>query len=268
MDDEQPLSGGNTTVVVRVGDTVRRPIGPWTPAVHAVLDHLESVGFTGAPRVLGIDDTDREILEYVDGEAGTLDDASPLLPWFRTPEACHAIGAWIRGFQSAQAGLVLDASLPWRRSPGARLRPGQVLVHHDAAPYNTVLRPDGSIVVIDWDFMRPGDPVEDLAWAAWRWAPLMAGTRWYTEYGVAPDEDVTARQGAHLLALLEGYRPSVSQRRSLAQAITRQMLGHAADIDDMARHDPAFARLVERGIARSARDDAAWWTTVADRLLR
>ena len=53
---EIPLIGGNTSTVVRVGDTVRRNVGPWTPAVHALLRHLEYVGFTGAPRVLGIDD--------------------------------------------------------------------------------------------------------------------------------------------------------------------------------------------------------------------
>ena len=53
---ETPLRGGNmSSGVVRVGDTVRRPAGPWTPAVHALLDHLHSVGFRGAPRPLGLD---------------------------------------------------------------------------------------------------------------------------------------------------------------------------------------------------------------------
>jgi len=41
--------------VVRIGDTVRRPVGPHSPLVHALLAHLESVGFEGAPRFLGID---------------------------------------------------------------------------------------------------------------------------------------------------------------------------------------------------------------------
>ncbi|BCJ57962.1 hypothetical protein Jiend_13840 [Micromonospora endophytica] len=46
---EIPLHGGNVSTVVRVGDTVRRNVGPWTPSVHALLRHLEYVGFTGAP---------------------------------------------------------------------------------------------------------------------------------------------------------------------------------------------------------------------------
>ena len=47
--------GGLISTVTRVGDTVRRGTGPWTPAVHALLRHLEGVGFDGAPMVLGID---------------------------------------------------------------------------------------------------------------------------------------------------------------------------------------------------------------------
>jgi hypothetical protein len=53
--------------VVRVGDTVRRPAGPWTPAVHALLTHLHEVGFGGAPRPLGIDDRGREVLTFMPG---------------------------------------------------------------------------------------------------------------------------------------------------------------------------------------------------------
>jgi hypothetical protein len=67
-DAEIPLKGGNmNTGVVRIGDTVRRPAGPWTPAVHALLDHLHGVGFPGAPRPLGLDEHGREILTFVPG---------------------------------------------------------------------------------------------------------------------------------------------------------------------------------------------------------
>ncbi|WP_435866505.1 hypothetical protein [Streptosporangium sandarakinum] len=53
---EIPLVDGDVTEgVVRVGDTVRRPVGPNAPLVHALLRHLEEVGFAGAPRFLGID---------------------------------------------------------------------------------------------------------------------------------------------------------------------------------------------------------------------
>ncbi len=259
MPEEEQLSGGNTTPVVRVGDTVRRPVGRWTPAVHDLLNHLAAVGFPGSPRILGIDGSGREILEFVPGEVGALSPSGPLPAWFGTPEACWAIGRWIRDFQSAQAGFVPDATKPWRRAPGSSLRPGQVIVHHDVSPYNAVRGSDGSLVVLDWDFARPGDPIEDLAWAAWRWTPLIAGSWWHVEYGVAADEDVQQRQHSNLAALLDGFEPSTRQRGMLADAVRDQMTSHASDLEDMARTDPAFADLIERDYARAARDDARWW---------
>jgi hypothetical protein len=261
MPREERLDGGNTTVVVRVGDTVRRPVGPWTPAVHDLLGHLESVGFAGAPRVLGIDDSDREVLEFVPGEVGTLSPSRPLPAWFRTPAACWQVGRWIRDFQAAQEGFAPDPDRPWRRAAGTALGPGQVIVHHDVSPYNTVRRPDGSLVVLDWDFARPGDRIEDLAWAAWRWTPLLAGSRWRAEYGVDVEEDLTQHRRENLAALLDGFGPSADQRAALPDAITRQMVSHATDLEDMARSDEAFADLVERDYARAARADAQWWAS-------
>jgi len=59
---EEPLLGGNThAAAVHIGDTVRRPTGAWTPAVHAVLAHLESRGVP-APRASAIDERRRESL--------------------------------------------------------------------------------------------------------------------------------------------------------------------------------------------------------------
>jgi hypothetical protein len=69
-DGETPLVGNVTAGVVRVGDTVRRPVGPWTDSVDAVLYHVRDVGFTGAPLPLGRDDRGRRVLEYVPGEVG------------------------------------------------------------------------------------------------------------------------------------------------------------------------------------------------------
>lgn len=63
---EQVLHGGDLNLVVRVGDAVRRPTGPWSPAVHALLLHFERVGFDGAPRFLGLDEQEnlRWLEEY------------------------------------------------------------------------------------------------------------------------------------------------------------------------------------------------------------
>ena len=48
---ETALPKGDVTEgVVRVGDTVRRPHQPQSLTVADYLDHLERVGFAGAPR--------------------------------------------------------------------------------------------------------------------------------------------------------------------------------------------------------------------------
>ena len=47
---------------------MRRPTGAWTPAVHALLHHLERRQLRGAPRARGIDQQGRETLTYLPGE--------------------------------------------------------------------------------------------------------------------------------------------------------------------------------------------------------
>lgn len=54
------LKGGNITGVVRIGQTVHRTTGPWSTAVHGLLQHLEAQGFEGAPQFLGFDQLGRE----------------------------------------------------------------------------------------------------------------------------------------------------------------------------------------------------------------
>jgi len=63
-------SSFHPTAVYRAGDIVIRDAGPWTPTVHALLRHLEEVGFHGAPRVVGsgFDAQGRETLSFVAGE--------------------------------------------------------------------------------------------------------------------------------------------------------------------------------------------------------
>jgi hypothetical protein len=54
--DHNSLAGSYEKVTgVRAGQTVLRLSGPWTPAVHSLLPHLHAVGFSGAPKPLGID---------------------------------------------------------------------------------------------------------------------------------------------------------------------------------------------------------------------
>src|ERR1700728_1371426 len=100
---EIPLAGGDVTEgVVRVGDTVRRPVGPHSPLVHALLTHLESIGFEGAPRFLGIDRAGREVLSYLDGEVA----GRPRPPWIADEARLASVGRLGRGCDGAAAPLI------------------------------------------------------------------------------------------------------------------------------------------------------------------
>lgn len=111
MSDGEPLTGGNVSAgVVRVGETVRRPAGPWTPAVHALLDHLHAVGFRGAPRPLGIDERGREVLTFAPG----------VVPWpdhfhLLEPDARLArVGRLIRDFHEAARDFTPPPDARWQ----------------------------------------------------------------------------------------------------------------------------------------------------------
>lgn len=63
---------GNVGGAWRVGNTVRRTTGPWTPAVHALLAHLQS-RLAAVPEVFGFDGRGREVLSFLPGRVIDVD---------------------------------------------------------------------------------------------------------------------------------------------------------------------------------------------------
>ena len=109
-DREQLLTGGRMTDnIVRRGDRVYRPLGSWSAAVHEYLRHLESVGFTGAPGVVGVEGG-REILTYIDGDVAVDPQWQPghgarLPPYARTERALTGAAELVRRLHRAAAGF-------------------------------------------------------------------------------------------------------------------------------------------------------------------
>ncbi|MFC5668475.1 phosphotransferase enzyme family protein [Kitasatospora misakiensis] len=171
--DEQPLSGGNATAsVVRVGDTVRRSAGPWTPAVHALLEHLHGVGFRGAPRPLGVDEQGREVLSFVPGEVMWFDRFTMLDP----VERLARVARLIREFHDAVAGFTPPPDARWQSLMRDDSAEGsEIIAHQDLAPWNLVIEDAGDRwAFIDWDTAAPGSRLWDLAYAAHGFVPLAA----------------------------------------------------------------------------------------------
>jgi aminoglycoside phosphotransferase (APT) family kinase protein len=248
--EELPLPGGNVGGAVRVGDTVRRATGPWTPAVHALLRHLETVGFHEAPRVLGIDDRGREILTYLEGK--TVGDADPWPHWWRDDDTLvQAIGL-LRRFHSEVATFEPPPDARWRFAGSGE--PTASIVHGDWAPYNVVWRDGVVIGVIDWDLARPGDPLDDLAFAAWLWAPLHHPEMLARgEFG--PWED--AERERRLRLLVDTY--GLADRAGFAERIVGRMHSSADGIErGAAAGDEGMARLRSLGVIDDVRRSARW----------
>jgi hypothetical protein len=119
---------------VRVGDTVRRPVGPRSDFVHELLLFLERAGFDGAPRFLGLDERGREVLSFLPGE--------PL------PGTANLTDGQI----VSAAGLLRryhDAAVPFAGD-------AETVVHGDPGPWNVLWLGEGAAALVDFDEARPG----------------------------------------------------------------------------------------------------------------
>jgi hypothetical protein len=224
-DDLIPLSGGGRSVVHRRGDVVIRDAAPWTPAVHALLRHLEDAGFAAAPRLVGsgLDTDGREVLTFIDGEF------TQPGPW--SLDGAAAVGRMLRDLHRATRSFrpPPDAQwFPWHgRDLGSAVK---VFGHCDAAPWNIVARDGLPVALIDWETAGPVDPLVELAQLAWLNAKL--------------HDDLVARlerlppladRARQLAAIVDAYGLTARQRRGfLNQIIEFAICDTAAEADDAA----------------------------------
>ncbi len=152
---ELPLAGGRATEgVVRIGETVRRPIGSHSVFTHALLKRLEEKRIVSVPRFLGVDEKGREILTFIAGEVPHGD-----IMW--TNDQLLKAVRILRAFHDATAGSELAGDQ-------------EVVCHNDLGPWNIVLKNGDPIAFIDYDDATPGKRVDDLAYFLWTFLELGA----------------------------------------------------------------------------------------------
>jgi hypothetical protein len=180
MESEEKLTGGNMTVVSRVGDTVRRDVGPWTTQVHMLLAHLRAKGIQEVPSPLGFDQQGREILSFIPGIVGH----GPLPEFLRTDEILVSSARLLRRIHDATE----DVAQTWQSGWQSPIRePIEVICHGDFAPYNCVFDRGKLIGVIDFDNAHPGSREWDLAYALYRFSPITDPSN-PESYGTIPDQ--------------------------------------------------------------------------------
>ncbi len=203
--DVEELQGGNSNAVTRVGTTVRRPTGPWTPAVHRLLATLRAAGVTEVPEPVGFDDEGREVLSFIPGDIGH----HPLPGWLWSDAILREAGHLLRRLHDASEPMASERAV-WQLPVH---HPVEVVCHNDVAPYNLVFR-DGHVVgLIDFDTASPGPRIWDFAYLAYRLVPFGEDAG-----DLAPAAD---ERPARLAALIDAYRGDFRPADVLAAAADR-----------------------------------------------
>jgi hypothetical protein len=230
---EEALQGGAVTVVVRVGDTIRRRPSENSPFVHRLLEHFATAGWAGAPRVFGFDELGREILTYLPG----------FVDWDRSRATPHGdasleeVARLVRTFHDLTAGTHFAGA-------------AEVVCHNDLAPRNTVYRsmaePRGVLGFIDWDLAAPGRRVEDVAHMCWQFIEL------------GPEHPNADEAGRRIRLMADAYGLGAA-RADLIDTILFWQDRCWRGIEDKARAgDEAMIALRDRGAAGDVRASFAW----------
>jgi aminoglycoside phosphotransferase (APT) family kinase protein len=156
---------------MRVGDTVRRPWRPWSRPVQALLEHVRSAGFLAVPAALGVGAEGREVLQWVEGNAGV----EPVTPDIASDHALIEAARLIRRFHDVSAAFHWDAG-GWNPLLANPSGSAEVICHNDLSTYNIVYRGAEPLALIDWEFACPGSRLWDLAYACVWLVPLHAPT--------------------------------------------------------------------------------------------
>jgi Phosphotransferase enzyme family len=144
---------------------VRREVHQNTPAVRALLAHLEKTGFAAAPRWLGFDKEGRETLSFIPGAAGHY----PLKPYVLSESTLTRLGLLLRRFHDATISFSLPENAVWQNAINGKR---EVICHGDAGPYNIIFRNSQPVALIDFERATPGPRVWDIAFVVYRFAPL------------------------------------------------------------------------------------------------
>ncbi|MDT4992993.1 MAG: hypothetical protein QOH97_2885 [Actinoplanes sp.] len=247
---EELLSGAGLQDrrIVRIGDTVHRPAGPWSTTVQDLLRYLGESGFPLSPEPFGFDGEGREVLSYMPGR----DQGWPFLPEICTDLGAERLGRLATRSRLALAGYPCRPDARWQAGPAVP-GPQEAVQHGDLGPWNLLWGADGDIcAVIDWDMAGVGDPLYDTGHLAWFTAPFMDDVRAH-ERGFPEPPDRKAR----LAAFAAGAGLAEDD---LIRIVLRTQATFAERVESRAADGTAgtWPALLEMGLPAKARADAEW----------
>ena len=164
-ENEEILTGGNVTNVYRSGDSVRRELKPYSHKIHKLLKHLENKGYSYAPKFLGIDEKGREILSFIEGEAGNY----PLKEYMWSNDVLEEIAKMLRLYHDCVNDFSIEEG--WSSIDNTP-KPFEVICHNDFAIYNIIFNRKRPVGIIDFDVAAPGPKLWDIAYTLYTCVPL------------------------------------------------------------------------------------------------
>lgn len=226
---------------MRNGDTVRRPGQRWNSDVHQLLQHIRDRGFLLVPEPRGFDQEGREILSFIEG-----DTSASVTPWpgpLWSDGLLGDVGRSVATYHRAVADFIPRADAHWQYRPRP-LEPGEIICHHDFAPYNAVFDDHELLGIIDWDGAGPGTIEEEIAFLAWQWVPLVPADL-KEHVGCDPQID----EGSRLRLLLDSY--GYKDRNRLIDAVIARIEISRSGIEERAAvGDPPYIALRDEGYTR------------------
>ena len=251
MSEGELLTGdGVTQGIVRIGDTVRRPLRPFSLTVQAYLAHLHDAGFTGAPLPLGVDEQGREVLSFVPGDVPR----NPLPAATADDEVLVALARLIRALHEASAGWAPPPGAVWGGTPanaGRITERAELVSHRDYTPGNVVFRDGLPVALIDFDLAKPTTRLYDIANALWCWAPLCDPRDRAPAFA---DADIPHR----VAVFADAYGMSARHRAELAPFAVDMARRYHEGSRASAELDPVFRKLWEDGAKDRLPRAEAW----------
>ena len=223
--------------------------------MHELLEHLEHVGFDGAPRFAGIDEGGREVLSWIEGQPAT----RPWPPELLTEDGVAAMARLLRRYHDAVRAFRPSAGAEWWigvRPPAE----DEIICHGDLGPWNTIWRDGEPVAFIDWDFAEPASPLVDVAEMAFFIAPMAADPYWgQCGFASAPD------RARRLRVFCEAYG-DVQPAAVVAQALRNW----EEDTARIAEFGPAgiapWDGFLKRGMVKGNREFVRWLREHAEEL--
>ncbi len=237
---EELLTGGNVSSVYRSGNTVRRELKAESPKIHKLLNHLEKKGFNYAPKFLGVDEKGREVLSFIEGEAGNY----PLKSYMWSTDVLKVIAKILRHYHDAVSDFSYDNWPAIDHTP----KPYEVLCHNDFAIYNIIFDHKKPVGIIDFDVAAPGPRLWDIAYTLYTCIPL--SRLYHTETGKAVYYDSSkdaARIKQRVHMFFEAYGVDGMQEDYLEMVVLR--LEGLCDymIRKASEGDKAFQNMIDEG---------------------